>query len=256
MYSVWVEDINDDMARTHLSLANGLLFSNPSGVLKEDAVKTAYNDSLASLMFRRENLPKLDDIKLSMSVFHERLRQFDEYREAKTRESRNRISNVELSAKEENGVNCPIIRCCIDNIQQNWKKTSSDDVKLINQGLLSEDMAGLKWFREELDDYNLSYYKDASLVNNEYVISIAARLTKCRYPDKELSEEEQINIGDYFSQFKSSDEKEKALFKIWEAAEKLPETNKNGRWLKDAKDYMEQLAGFKDGLSQSNGIKR
>ena len=256
MYSVCVEDISDDMARTHLSLANALLFSNPSRVLEADAVKTAYNDNLASLLFKIDDLPKIDDIKLSMSVFHKRLRQFDEYREAKIKESRNRLSNVELSTNGVNGLEYPIIRCCIDNIQQNWKKTSSDDAKLIRQGLLPKDVAALKWFREELDDNNLSYHKDASLVNNEYVISIAVRLTKARYPDKELSEEEHKNIRNYFSQFNSREEKDKAILEIWDEAEKLPETNKNGNWLKDAKDYLEQLAELKEDLSLNNGMKR
>ena len=255
LYSVWIEDMNDDMARTHLSLADALLFSNPSEVLENNVFKTAYENGLASLMFRKENMPTLEDIGVSMSIYRDCLWHFDKYREAKTRESRNRISNIEFSTGIIDDKECSIIKCCIDNIQQDWKRISTSDVELTKQGLLSVGMAGLKWFRDELGDGNLSYDKEIEFESQDYIVSVAVRLTNEIQPESCLSDDEKTKVQDYFLQFNRIEEIENALKEIWETAKQMPGFKKTGKWFTDAQDYLKQLSGLGEGLGRGQGLK-
>lgn len=255
LYSVWVEDMNDDMARTHLSLADALLFSKPTEVLENSEFKTAYENGLASLMFRKENMPTLEDIRDSMSIYHDCLWHFDKFREAKTRESRNRISNVEFSTDTIDDKDCSTIKCCIDNVQQDRKRTSASDVELIKQGLLSTDMVGLKWFRDELGDGNLSYNKELVFESRDNIVSIAVRLTKAIQPNNCLSDDEKTKVQDYFLQFNRIEEIENALKEIWETVKQMPEAKITGKWLTDAQDYLKQLSGLAEGPGRGQGLK-
>ena len=91
--------------------------------------------------------------------------------------------------------------------------------------------------------------------DKEFIVKVAVSLTNATYPQEVLSEEVIKKIRDFFSVYKSIEEKENALNKIWQEAEKLPETNKAGKWLSDAKEVLHEIAVDDDGPKRSPGLK-
>jgi len=193
-----------------------------------------------------------------MIVYGQCLRQFDRYRDAKTEESRNRISDVEFSTKtNKDDKEKTMIRCRIDGILQDFKDSSYDDAQLVKDGLLSPDMAGFKWYCDTMDEPNLSYEKEPprNLMDKEQLVEIASRMTLSQIPAEALTPEEKEAVKRHFSSFYSIVEKEQELNKIWAAAEKLTQTRTAARWLADAKDCFCQMAGLQEENDLSHGLK-
>lgn len=258
MYSVWVEDMKDRMARTHLPLSKTVIFCNPNRILNEKQIKTAYNTDLKGLMFEQDKMPTLKEIESSMIIYGQCLRQFDRYRDAKTGASRNRISDVEFSTKtNEDGKEKTMIRCRIDGILQDFKDSSFDDAQLVKDGLLYPDMAGFKWYCDTMGDPNLSYEKEPpkNLMDKDRLINIASRMTLFQVPAEALTPEENEAVKRHFDSFYSIGEKEQELNEIWAAAEKLPQTRTAARWLADAKDCFYQIAGLQKENDLKHGLK-
>ena len=247
MYGVWIEDMYNNSAKTHLPLGKSLLFSSPSEVLENDKIKDAYKNSLRRLVYQNVKMPSIEDLETRMSFLSKCLNRFDTYRLSKTEESTGRISNVRIF-KDGIGDDAGFkIGCIIDGKTEVLSDISKENVFHIDRGELSLGMAALVCFGKELNDEIYSFDKDLSIGSpfmeseKNDIVSIISRLSDLRYPGDEITEAEYAKIRDYFS-FVPSELKEKYKDDVQILVRQDPRTNKNGLWLDDAIDIFNSIA--------------
>ncbi len=91
--------------------------------------------------------------------------------------------------------------------------------------------------------------------DKKFLINIAVRLTKARYPEEILTKEEKMKVISLFSNLPDG-QKDEAQSEIWSAALESPEAKKSGRWLSEAKDYLCELANGDEGRTPpERGLK-
>lgn len=109
-----------------------------------------------------------------------------------------------------------------------------------NKGLI-EVVPLWKWSLEyEIKNKNLQE-QPLIRVNIEPIVAVAVRLTNSLQPESILTEKEKQKIVEFFSVFDTKEQRMKILDEIWKSAEKNPQTNRNGSWLGDAKEYLKDL---------------
>lgn len=82
MYRVTIEDSLNNNSKSHLSLADAVIFRSPESVMTQPAVATAYSVDLRKLMFDKSSLPSIENAVEIMRPLHEILLCFEDYRRA------------------------------------------------------------------------------------------------------------------------------------------------------------------------------
>lgn len=127
------------------------------------------------------------------------------------------------------------------------KKILQEDYMSFSLGIVSKEKLALKYFREEI---NLTKSK-----SKDFLIDIAVKLTCSRCPESSLETNEIEKVHNSLAVFGGIDQRRKILCEVWEEAIKRPDAERVGRWLEDAKDYLDQLAGLSEVQESSQGLK-
>ncbi len=130
------------------------------------------------------------------------------------------------------------INASLFGIKFHEKKILHEDYMAYSFGLISKEKLTEKYFQEEL--------KLSRARMKEYLVGIAVKLTCSRYPGAVLEDSEKGKIQSFFFSLSSLEQRQEAVSEIWEIAERQPEARTSGKWLKEAKDYFDQLAGLSD----------
>lgn len=80
MYKVTIEDGFHTSSKSHLNLAEAVIFKNAKEVMNKPEVLQAYNESLQKLIFAGTALLSIDSVVSVLSSYHSALLEFEEYR--------------------------------------------------------------------------------------------------------------------------------------------------------------------------------
>jgi hypothetical protein len=80
MYKVTIEDGFHTSSKSHLNLADAIIFKTPKDIIDKPQVLSAYNEGLKILIFAGAELPATESVVSILSSYHAVLLGFEEYR--------------------------------------------------------------------------------------------------------------------------------------------------------------------------------
>lgn len=132
----------------------------------------------------------------------------------------------------------------IDNgVKESYIKEIEDNLYVSQIGKISHTE------RNSIDNIQK---KSVSAEDKAFLFDVAVRLTKARYPQDKLDEHEKARVQTIFSSL-GDHEKEYVLSDLWKNVENDPKANKNGRWISDAKEYLNELINRIDSHERGKG---
>lgn len=80
MYKVTIEDGFHTSSKSHLNLADAMIFRDAQKMMETSEIVSAYNDGLRKLIFAGREIPPVETVISVLSFYHATLSEFEQYR--------------------------------------------------------------------------------------------------------------------------------------------------------------------------------